>query len=144
MPVMSEAVEITPRNWARFGELVLRGGVAGGVSLVDRDALAASFEPGQANPVYGLSWWLPDHERAYLFRRAPRHFLLDTIEYGEGLPALRVAAGAGRQRLYLMPELDMLVVRMTRGVTADPATREACWSDTEFLTRLLTRVPFSE
>ncbi|WP_417497512.1 serine hydrolase domain-containing protein [Maricaulis sp.] len=144
MPVMSEAVEITPRNWARFGELVLRGGVAGGISLVDRDALAASFEPGQANPVYGLSWWLPDHERAYLLRRAPRHFLLDTIEYGEGLPALRVAAGAGRQRLYLMPELDMLVVRMTRGVTADPATREARWSDTEFLTRLLTRVPASE
>ncbi|WP_417493689.1 serine hydrolase domain-containing protein [Maricaulis sp.] len=144
MPVMSEAVEISPRNWARFGALILGEGVSGGVSLVDRDALAASFEPGRVNPVYGLSWWLPDHERASLLQRRPTGSQLDTIEAGEGLPALRVAAGAGRQRLYLIPELDLLVVRMTRGVTADPATREARWSDTEFLTRLLTPLAASE
>jgi CubicO group peptidase (beta-lactamase class C family) len=141
MPVMSEAVEITPLNWARFGYLVLNDGVSNGVGLVDAEALAASFEPGRANPAYGLSWWLPDSSRGE-FRGADSIATgLDTLEAEQELPDLRVAAGAGNQRLYLIPELDMVVVRMTRGVTADPATRDARWSDTGFLTQLITPVP---
>ena len=144
MPVMSEAVEMSPLNWARFGHFVLNDGMIDGVSLVDQASLAASFEPGRANPAYGLSWWLSSGDQATFHGARSIASHLDTLEAEQELPALRIAAGAGNQRLYLLPELDMVVVRMTRGVSADPATRQARWSDSAFLTRLLTPIPVGE
>jgi hypothetical protein len=48
---------------------------------------------------------------------------------------IRMAAGAGDQRLYIIPDLDLIVVRqaMFRGMLTSPR-----WSDAEFLRALLS------
>ncbi|WP_417496476.1 serine hydrolase domain-containing protein [Maricaulis sp.] len=137
MPVLSEGASISPLDWARFGHFVLHDGDADGTGLVDSAAMAALFEPSAANPAYGLGWWLP-HPRHAGSRgaRGARGFL-DTLGAGADFPELHVAAGAGGQRLYLFPELDLVVVRMTRGVDQDPATRSRVWSDRRFIEHLL-------
>ncbi len=138
MPVMSEGVEITPVNWARFGHFVLNDGVVNGINLVDREAMTAMFEAGRANRAYGLSWWLANPSRAPSPAVRPNGQSSGMIEAEREFPPLRLAAGAGGQRLWIIPELDLVIVRMTRGVTADPASRQSRWSDRAFLNRLLT------
>ena len=137
MPVLSEGASISPLDWARFGYFVLHDGDEDGTAMLDPVALSALFEPSSANPAYGLGWWLP-HPRHAGFRGSRQiGHLLDTLGAGEDFPELYVAAGAGAQRLYLFPELDLVVVRMTRGVTEDPATRNRNWSDRRFIEYLL-------
>tara|TARA_R110000868_G_scaffold121349_2_gene321863 strand:- start:2055 stop:3113 length:1059 start_codon:yes stop_codon:yes gene_type:complete len=139
MPVLSEGASISPLDWARFGYFVLHDGDEGGTGLVDAAAMAALFEPSAPNPAYGLGWWLP-HPRHAGFRGSRQiGHLLDTLGADADFPEIHVAAGAGAQRLYLFPDLDLVVVRMTRGVTEDPATRSRSWSDRRFIEHLLVR-----
>jgi len=139
MPVLSEGASISPLDWARFGHFVLHDGDAGGTGLVDAAALEALFQPSGPNPAYGLGWWLPHPSHAGFRGSRQIGHLLDTLGADADFPDIRVAAGAGAQRLYLFPELDLVVVRMTRGVTEDPATRNRAWSDRRFIEHLLVR-----
>ena len=140
MPTLSENGSITPMNWARFGFFVQQGGRIGDLALVDGPTLEAMFVPSAANSIYGLSWWLPHPDNAgdQLSRRMGR--MLDSVHAAPDFPAVAIAAGAGGQRLYILPELELVVVRMTRGVRQDPQSRRADWSDRRFLERLLVRV----
>lgn len=137
MPTLSENGAITPMNWARFGFFVQQGGRIDGVAMVDGPSLEAMFVPSEANAIYGLSWWLPHPDNATdrLSRRLGR--MLDTVRAPPDFPTLVMAAGAGNQRLYILPELELVVVRMTRGVRQDPQSRRADWSDRRFLEQLL-------
>jgi len=119
-PAMSEGARMSALDWGRFGQAVLAQGRFGDVVLGDEGVWAAMFEPGTANPGYGLGWWLIDPEAG-----------------GWSRPFVAVAAGAGGQRLYIIPDMDLVVVRMTRGVVDDRATREQDWSDRAFLRRLI-------
>jgi CubicO group peptidase (beta-lactamase class C family) len=136
MPVLSENAAVSPMDWARFGYLVAQGGQLGSDRLVDPEAFAAQFQPTPAYPVYGMGWWLPHPRHA----DQTRGVFLDTVEADDDFPILHVAAGAGGQRLYILPELDLVVVRMTRGVTEDPSTQRVNWSDRAFLEALLRPV----
>jgi CubicO group peptidase (beta-lactamase class C family) len=140
MPTLSENGSITPMNWARFGFFVQQGGRIDGMAMVDGPTLEAMFEPSDANSIYGLSWWLPHPDNASdrLSRRMGR--MLDTVHAAPDFPSVAIAAGAGGQRLYILPELELVVVRMTRGVRQDPQSRRADWSDRRFLERLLVPV----
>jgi CubicO group peptidase (beta-lactamase class C family) len=139
MPILSENASITPMEWARFGYLVSRDAQIGDAVLADHDAMAAMFEPSAANPIYGMTWWLPNPENTTAATRRSARFL-DTVLAGDDFPTLHLAAGAGSQRLYLFPELDLVVVRMTRGVIEDPETRSTDWSDRRFIETLLQPV----
>ena len=71
---------LTAGDWLAYARYVLR----------ERASLAACFEGTQANPRYGLGWWLG----------------------AAGAPAdLFYASGAGGQALYIVPSLDTIVVR---------------------------------
>ncbi|WP_297737030.1 serine hydrolase [uncultured Maricaulis sp.] len=132
-PTMSEGTQITPLNWARFGHAVLEGGRFREVQLGDPDVLAAMWEPSAANPNYGLGWWLINPPGgASGMRRGPQITMHDP-----DFPFVAMAAGAGGQRLYVIPQLDLVVVRMTRGVVDDPRTRTEDWSDRRFLQTLI-------
>lgn len=129
---------LTAREWVKFGELVRLRGVWRGESVVAADALAECFRPSPGNPAYGLTFWLlggdassaavadglsvePKAQRAIEERRRlrfqpPR----DTV----------AAMGKGKQRCYLIPSLELVVVRL-----GDSVGRE--FSDNEFLAKLL-------
>lgn len=100
------SAESTAGDLARFGELVLDGGVWNGRRLIEKQALEALLAPSQAlNPSYGLLWWanarpgMDAYGRgpAYRFPSAPR----DTV----------AALGAGGQAVLVVPSRGLIVVR---------------------------------
>jgi CubicO group peptidase (beta-lactamase class C family) len=131
MPYMPQGCSMSARAWAEFGQFVMNGGRFDGRAIVDPAALAQCFSPSRANPGYGLSWWLL---RPGLI--SPVGVQVDIDARGAArLGDVRMAAGAGDQRLYLMPERELVVARQAhfRGMRMSPR-----WSDAEFLRLLLS------
>lgn len=132
-PHLPSGGQLTARDWARFGEFVLRGGDG----IVDAQTLAANFEPSRANPGYGLTWWLL---REGLIPPAPRGGGIEIdAAFAERYGGVSMAAGAGDQRLYLVPELGLVIARQASGILRAMLGRERGprWSDAEFLRLVL-------
>ncbi|MGA0607713.1 serine hydrolase domain-containing protein [Phenylobacterium sp. VNQ135] len=113
----------TPRDVARFGQLVLdRGRAADGRRVVSEAQLAALFERSAANPAYGRLWWL--NGGAYAIRPGGRRADGPLIP---SAPADLVAAlGALDRKLYVSPGRKLVVVRL--GAAApDKTFDETLW-----------------
>ncbi len=131
MPLMPQGAQFTARAWARFGEWVR----SGGGDLVDRAALAQCFAPSHANPGYGMSWWLL---RRGLIPPGRMSGVDVDAAMSERYGTIRMAAGAGDQRLYIVPELELVVARQADHILAGMfAQGDARWSDAQFLHTLL-------
>lgn len=115
-PQMAGGARMRARDWARFGEFVRMGGVWNGKSLVDADALRANFVGSKPNPGYGLTWWLKpgaddDVSGIPQFRRGT------DIAGAKDVPSdMIMAAGAGKQRLYIVPSRKLVIVRQGKGL----------------------------
>src|SRR5882757_8395640 len=57
-PLPATGFELTAREWARLGELVLGNGNYHGRQIVPANLLREAFASSQANPSYGLTFWL--------------------------------------------------------------------------------------
>ena len=133
-PNLPSGVQFDARNWARFGAFVQGGCRIDGRAIVDPAALADCFRPTPANPGYGLTWWLL---RPGLVPPSPRSPIDSSAATLAGLPTVHMAAGAGNQRLYLIPDRDLVVVRQADGILAGMAGRGTDWSDAAFLRLVL-------
>ena len=159
-PNLPGGAHLTAREWAQWGEFVRRGcAVRTGADatwtpLIDREALEQCFIGSRANPQYGLTWWLltgadgavanaGGSEGGRLRKRLGRGEqpgLADfaagqtaAIRDANGTPVKAVmAAGAGKQRLYLLPEHGLVIVRF-----AEMGQAGANFNDTEFLKLVL-------
>ncbi len=85
---------VTAREWAKFGLLVLEGGEWKGKPLVSRKSLQQCFLGTDANPNYGLTFWL---------NKSGRHVAPEDMV---------MAAGAGKQKLYIIPSKELLIVQL--------------------------------
>jgi CubicO group peptidase (beta-lactamase class C family) len=98
-PVAASGLRMTPRDLARIGQLVIDGGKVGERQVVPAEWLAECLVPRvSASELqrYGYQWYLGDME-----------FLAGgkvQLEHWVG------AAGNGGQRLYVMPDLDLIIV----------------------------------
>ena len=93
MPHLPSGAFLTAREWAKFGHLLLQNGKWEGEPLLDAATLVECLEGTEANPKYGVTFWLIDPD---------------------GEPKLEgayMAAGAGKQRLYVLPAVELVVVR---------------------------------
>jgi CubicO group peptidase (beta-lactamase class C family) len=81
---------VTAREWLKFGLLVRDGGTWEKKTIVPRDALARCFAGSDANPRYGLGWWLSPLQKH---------------------PDVVYASGAGGQAMYVVPSADAVVVK---------------------------------
>src|SRR3546814_20829163 len=91
-----------------IGEFVRSGGTLNGTPLIDPATLVELFRGSDANPHYGLTWWLPRASAA----GDPVTRSADIVEPADNLaPDLVVAAGAGDQRLYVIPSRPLTIVR---------------------------------
>ena len=136
-PLMPQGAVLTPRNWARLGEFVRAGGKLNGKPLVDPGAFAALFKPSPLNPAYGLTWWLPHPPKV----SDPVTAGTDLGKRATELPAdIVTAAGAGDQRLYVIPSLRLTIVRQAKlDIAAVMRGEKSGWSDADFLKTLGVR-----
>ena len=98
-PIAASGLRMMPRDLARVGQLVVDNGAAGGRQVVPAEWLSECFTPRvSVNELqrYGYQWYLGDME--FLTGGKVR------LEHWVG------GAGNGGQRLYVMPDLDLIVV----------------------------------
>ena len=130
---------MSARDWARFGEFVRQGGRWNGQQRVDAAALAANFTGSATHAGYGLTWWLKPPKGSTVPREGTTEHATDFFRGGaDALPVTQVwmAAGAGKQRLYVLPERQLVAVRQTRRLLLG---ERSGFSDVEFLRLLLER-----
>ena len=137
-PLAASGFELSAREWARLGQLVLQHGSYHGHSVVREGLLREAFVGSNANPGYGLTFWLN--------RGAPGASEAD-IEKELDLPWQRanwlgicisraapddmvVGLGSGYQRLFIIPSLNAVIVRQGQN---------GKFSDAQFLRLLLRR-----
>lgn len=139
MPRLPSGADFTARDWARFGEFVRLGGRWKGELLVDAKAFSEMVEGSSVNAGYGLGWWLnesPKPETLAASRTMRQASDLFTHPRRRELPDdLFMAAGAGNQRLYIIPSMELVVVRQTGRILQGRRGRQ--FSDVEFLLSLL-------
>ena len=113
-PALPYGAYMTAREWAKFGLLVLNRGKHGERQIVPTAHFDECFVGSKANPIYGLNFWL-------VGKRARSETIpKDTVS----------AAGMYNQRLYIIPSMQLLVVRLGK---TGARTR---YGDAGFLTRL--------
>jgi len=138
-PLPATGFELTAREWARLGELVLGDGKYRGRQIVPANLMREAFAGSQVNPSYGLTFWL--NSQAATGREADFERMLDLrwesarwtdVCICKDAPSdMVVALGSHYQRLFIIPSLKAIVVRQGS---------EAKFSDAHFLRLLFRRV----
>jgi len=129
-PMLPQGASLSAREWAKYGLFLLKGGKWNGKQIVSRSLIAELVKGSKTNPAYGISFWL---NHAGSLPRGRTMSVGDGDEPGQfglvdGFLDLFMAAGAGKQRLYIIPSLDMVVVRQGQ---------RSAFNDNEFLSLLL-------
>jgi CubicO group peptidase (beta-lactamase class C family) len=118
-PLFATGADLSANEWAKFGRLVAQHGRWRGRVVLRRALVDQMLAPSPANSRYGLGWW-----------RNPGPELEDHAPL-PGIPAdLVLAAGAGDQRLYVVPSTGLVVVRFGE---------EERFEDREFLACFFTK-----
>lgn len=111
-PYMFFGAHVTAAEWAKLGELIRNDGIWNGTPVVDSELLQQCFVGSEANPYYGLGFWIGTGDAS-----------------DETIPDdLIRATGSGHQRLYIIPSLGIVVARLGESQN---------FSDVEFLALLL-------
>jgi CubicO group peptidase (beta-lactamase class C family) len=131
-PLLASGWELTARDWAKLGKLVLKGGAP----VISRNSLAECWRGSEANRAFSLGWW--NNQAAPRGRQFDFENMLDQKWSRQNwsqaclcrdAPRDLVACiGSGHQRLYVIPSMEVVVVR------------HGAWgsfSDAEFLRLLL-------
>jgi CubicO group peptidase (beta-lactamase class C family) len=118
-PLLATGFELTAREWARLGELVLSHGNYRGRQIVPADSFRQAFSGSEANPSYGLTFWLnrqaPDGREVDMERMLDLQWQSanwrDVCICKDAPPDMVVALGSGYQRLFIIPSMNALIVR---------------------------------
>ncbi len=133
-PLLAAGFVLTARQWAEMGELVLREGRP----VVQPQTLAQCWRGSLPNPAFSLGWW--NNRAAPRGREFDFEAMLtpkwssqdwqDACLCRDAPSDLVACIGSGNQRLYVIPSLDLIVVRHGGG---------GGFSDARFLRLLLGR-----
>lgn len=145
-PNLPGGMLLTAREWAKFGQFVSDGGSVRQPdgerkNLLRPDLLEQCFVPSATNPSYGLTWWLrsadAEADVGGLRGRVLRQTLQNQPVPGpDGKPlTVRMAAGLGKQRLYVIPQYQLVVVRF-----AEATTQGQRFDDRELVGRIVGSV----
>ena len=137
-PLPATGFELTAREWARLGELVVGDGNYQRRQIVPSNVLREAFIGSQANPAYGLTLWL--NHQAPNGGEVDMERMLDLpwqnaqwmgVCICKDAPAdMVVALGSHYQRLFVIPSLKAIIVRQGSGGN---------FSDAQFLRLVLGR-----
>jgi CubicO group peptidase (beta-lactamase class C family) len=122
-PDLANGARMAAGEWAKFGVLIRDRGYWRGEAVLDAEGIAACLRQGEVQPRFGLTFWLNTHQSDPAHSR--RSTADDAAIYPEGLEDLVMAAGAGNQRLYVIPSLNLVVARFGED--------DRGWRDPDFL-----------
>ena len=127
-PPFPQGAFITAREWVKFGKFLRDRGKWEGKQLVPAKLLDELVVGSKTNPSYGMSFWLNADGTGP--SGGDRQSISGDIgkKMSDKLNVF-MAAGAGNQRLYVIPSEDMVVVRF--GAFGG-------YDDREFISKLLT------
>jgi CubicO group peptidase (beta-lactamase class C family) len=118
-PLPATGFELTAREWARFGELVLEHGNYNGKQIVPSNLLSQALNGSGANPSYGLTFWLNrqapnareiDYEKELDLKWQRAHW--SGICICRAAPSdMVVALGSNYERLFIIPSMNAIIVR---------------------------------
>src|SRR5437667_469449 len=138
-PLPATGFELTAREWARLGELVLENGNYRRRQIVPANLLREAFIGSQANPAYGLTFWL--NQQAPNGREVDMERILDlpwqNAEWRgvcickDAPEDMVMGLGSHYERIFVMPSLKAIIVRHGSGEN---------FSDAQFLRLVLGRV----
>jgi len=106
----------TPRDWARFGVLVMQNGRWNGQQVLPKGWVETMATPSARNPSFGLGLWLGSPyvaSRSY-FEGKPggmpqsEPFLADDV---------RMMEGGGFRTVYMVPSRDLMILRLGQQVS---------------------------
>ena len=114
-PLLAAGWALTARQWAKLGKLVL----AKGSPVVRPASLGQCWRGSPANRAFSLGWWnnrAAPHGREFDFEqmlesRWSRQEWSDACLCRDAPGDLVACIGSGYQRLYVIPSLDLIVVR---------------------------------
>ena len=134
IPLCAAGVQMTSREWGRFGRFLL----SGGSGVLPPGELSNCLRGSARNPAFGMGFWLnreaPEASAVNVEDNLEpqwwREEWSDPCICQEAPRDLFVSLGSEGQRLYVIPSLDMVVVRLSG---------DSHFSDEEFLRLLLGR-----
>jgi len=118
-PLLATGFDLSARQWARLGELVLGHGNYHGRQVVPEALLREAFSSSQVNPSYGLTFWLnreaPNGREIDIENMLARPWTREnwsaTCICRDAPPDMVVSLGSGYQRLFIIPSMNALIVR---------------------------------
>ena len=120
-------IRTVPDTWARLGELLRRNGRWGATQLIAPGYLAAAQASSPANPAYGFLFWLNGSETVIaptVYSRAVYHHRLIPSAPRD----LYMMNGLLQQRVYVIPSLQLVVVRTGVNANNEPDTRASVFT----------------
>jgi len=121
-PLLASGFRLTARQWAELGELILDKGKYRGRQVVRSDLLAECFRGTHINPMFGMGFWLnrvaPDGREVDVERMLDTPWehqnWRDACLCREAPRDLIAAIGSGYQRMFIVPSMDLIIVRQGR------------------------------
>ncbi len=118
-PLLAAGWYLTAREWARLGQLVL----AGGAPVVTPGSLGQCWRGSSANRAFSLGWWnnraAPDGREFdfedMLVPKWQRQNWSGAVLCRDAPSDLVACVGSGYQRLYVIPSMNLVVVRQSAG-----------------------------
>jgi CubicO group peptidase (beta-lactamase class C family) len=137
-PLVASGFKLTARQWAKFGQLLLGSGSYGGRVIVEQRRFGEMLRGTRANQSFGLCLWLNRGAGSPAARDPDIEDMLEepwqkqdwrgACIAGNAPADLYAAVGSGYNRLYVIPSLDVVIVRQGQN---------ARFSDAEFLRLIL-------
>lgn len=118
---------LTAREWAKYGEFLRSGCAPDGTQLLPLASLQECVHGTDVNPGYGLTIWLnagPGDQGHALSELQTVMGTTSGIDWRLPHDAF-MAAGKGKQRLYVIPSLELVIVRQSREVRPAWSDRDA-------------------
>ena len=122
---------LSSEEWAKFGRFIDESLAGRGRTMSCCSLVPCLMTGHRANPAYGFGFWLnrpPPEPRLQSIKILQMAIDGDQL-YPDGPRDLIAAIGTDKQRLYMIPSLDLVVTRFAY---------ETRFSDGDFLSRLLT------
>lgn len=113
-PHIPNGCYLTPRNWIKFGQFMLQKGRWGTIQIIDSNRVENMFIGDGPNPGHGKFCWINGvNGYGYSTQQAAPPGSPGGFIYYDGYNEIIGAMGAGKNRMYLIPSLNAVILRQT-------------------------------